>query len=60
MKKYKLKEGLDYYVDERSGHWVFTAHFHLTRGHCCGNGCRECPFVPKNIKGNKNLKDIEE
>ncbi len=23
---------------------VFTAQYHLRRGHCCGNGCRHCPY----------------
>ncbi|WP_233522231.1 DUF5522 domain-containing protein [Chitinophaga silvatica] len=23
---------------------VFTEKFHLERGHCCGNGCKHCPF----------------
>jgi hypothetical protein len=38
-----LRPGTDYYVDER-GRWVFTAHYHLVRGYCCGNGCRHCPY----------------
>ena len=24
---------------------VFTEQFHLRRGHCCGNGCRHCPYT---------------
>ncbi|MCC9136544.1 DUF5522 domain-containing protein [Pontibacter silvestris] len=23
---------------------VFTAKYHLKRGHCCRNGCRHCPY----------------
>jgi hypothetical protein len=23
---------------------VFTEQYHLRRGHCCGNGCRHCPY----------------
>ncbi len=23
---------------------VFTEMFHLKRGHCCGSGCRHCPY----------------
>lgn len=37
-----LIEGEDYYVE--NGRWVFTAAFHLKRGHCCGSGCRHCPY----------------
>ncbi|MCX7412631.1 MAG: DUF5522 domain-containing protein [Planctomycetia bacterium] len=31
---------------------VFTAAFHLKRGHCCGSGCRHCPYEPKHVEGN--------
>lgn len=37
-----LVEGIDYTIE--AGRWVFTAAFHLKRGHCCGSGCRHCPF----------------
>ncbi len=23
---------------------VFTAAYHLRRGHCCNSGCRHCPY----------------
>lgn len=39
----------DYYTDE-SGRRVFTAHFHLKRGYCCGSGCRHCPYKHENVK----------
>jgi hypothetical protein len=26
------------------GLMVFTEAHHLRRGHCCGNGCRHCPY----------------
>ena len=38
----ELIEGVDYYVD--NGMWVFTAHFLLSRGHCCRRNCRHCPY----------------
>jgi hypothetical protein len=38
-----LIEGEDFYYDE-AGWIVFTEKFHLDRGHCCGNGCRHCPY----------------
>ncbi|MFL5743846.1 MAG: DUF5522 domain-containing protein [Niastella sp.] len=28
---------------------VLTAQYHLERGHCCGNGCRHCPFEYVNV-----------
>ena len=37
-------EGIDFYYDEH-GYIVFTEKYHLDRGHCCGNGCRHCPFL---------------
>lgn len=27
-----------------NGDSVMTAHCHLTRGFCCGKGCRHCPY----------------
>jgi len=53
-----LIEGIDYIIDERSGLMVLTAHFHLNRGYCCGNGCRECPYDPPHQKNNKIWKKI--
>src|ERR1700741_1443576 len=39
--KESLIEGIDYYMEK--GLWVFTAWYHLKRGHCCESGCRHCP-----------------
>jgi hypothetical protein len=47
MKK-DLKEGVDFYYNEM-GYMVLTAHYHLTKGNCCGNGCLECPYDYKNV-----------
>jgi hypothetical protein len=41
----KLVEGEDYYLE--NGYLVFTEAYHLGRGHCCGSGCRHCPYLPK-------------
>ncbi|MEX2336763.1 MAG: DUF5522 domain-containing protein [Fulvivirga sp.] len=38
----KEKEQSMFYIEH--GLYVFTAAYHLKRGHCCGNGCRHCPF----------------
>ena len=32
----------DYYFE--GSVMVFTAHYLLKRGTCCGNGCRHCPY----------------
>lgn len=38
-----LKEGEDYEL-LADGRLVFTAHYLLNRGFCCGNGCLHCPY----------------
>jgi len=40
-------EGEDFYYNEQ-GFIVLTARYHLDRGHCCGNGCKHCPYEYKN------------
>ena len=42
----RLREGRDYYYDP-NGRMVLTAHFLAARGHCCGSGCRHCPYPPR-------------
>ena len=32
----------DFYYD--GPYLVFTAAYHLKRGHCCYSGCRHCPY----------------
>jgi len=44
-----------YYINEK-GLLVFTTDYHLNRGYCCANNCLHCPYLPKNVKGNKNIK----
>jgi hypothetical protein len=38
----------DFYYNEQ-GFIVLTAKYHLDRGHCCGNGCRHCPYEYINV-----------
>jgi hypothetical protein len=33
------------YADPVTGFFVMTAQTHATRGFCCDNGCRHCPYV---------------
>jgi hypothetical protein len=35
-----------------------TAEELKQRGYCCGLGCTECPYVPRNQYGNTVLKDM--
>jgi hypothetical protein len=37
-----LVEGIDYTIE--NGKWVFTKEYHLKRGYCCGNNCKNCPY----------------
>ena len=39
----------DYYFE--NGLLVYTAAYHLKRGHCCGSGCRHCPYEPRHVEG---------
>lgn len=41
-------EDEDFYYNEQ-GFIVLTAKYHLDRGHCCGNGCRHCPYAYINV-----------
>ena len=52
-----LIEGIDYYIDERSGLMVLTSLFLLKRGYCCGNKCSNCPYNPPHQKGNTNTEE---
>lgn len=42
--KEPLVEGRDYVLE--NGLLVFTRDYLLRRGHCCGSGCRNCPYPP--------------
>lgn len=55
MGKLKITDDPELYYLE-NGRVVFTPKYHLNRGHCCGSGCRHCPFEPKYIKGTTNIK----
>lgn len=44
----ELIAGRDYVIED--GYTVFTVHFLSARGHCCGNGCRNCPYSFPNDK----------
>lgn len=48
-------EGLDYILT-KDGYRIMTERFLINRGYCCGNGCLNCPYFPKAIKGNTTLR----
>lgn len=43
----KLREHIDYEIE--NGNYVFSKWFHLKRGICCGNSCRNCPYDHENV-----------
>ena len=57
----QLVENDDYYLDR--GLMVLTARYHLSRGYCCKQGCRHCPYIEepkdnsrKDVDGNEEIK----
>jgi hypothetical protein len=56
--KLDLEERLNPLFYFEDGLVVFTPIHHITRGTCCGNKCRHCPYEPLHIKGNSQLQDI--
>lgn len=38
------EQGESGYIDPDSGLFVLTSVYLLDRGHCCGKGCRHCPW----------------
>ena len=37
-----LVQNIDYTIE--GGNYVFSRWYHLKRGACCENGCRNCPY----------------
>jgi hypothetical protein len=48
-------EGLDY-IQSPDGYRVMTEFYLVKRGYCCSNGCKNCPYSPKAVKGNRKLR----
>jgi hypothetical protein len=44
----ELIENKHYYME--NGLMVLTERYHKSRGKCCGNQCRHCPFDYINVK----------
>jgi hypothetical protein len=51
----KSVEGIDYTVSYE-GYRIMTEYYLVKRGYCCSNGCKNCPYSPKAIKGNRILR----
>lgn len=48
----------NYYFDT-NGLLVFTEAYLLSRGDCCGNGCRHCPYDYINVPNDLREKLVE-
>ncbi len=44
-----VKDGLETYIDPKTGLSVLTELAHHRRGSCCGSACRHCPYNWKNV-----------
>ena len=44
LHKAACKQGANGYIDPSTGFFVLTALYLQRRGHCCGAGCRHCPY----------------
>ena len=42
-----VRRGEDGYIDPDTGYFVMSALGLRRRGHCCGLGCRHCPWPPE-------------
>jgi len=51
----KTVEGVDYIMNP-DGYRVMTEYYLVKRGYCCSNGCKNCPYAPKAVKGNRKLR----
>ena len=46
-------EPTDFYFED--GKLVMTDTYHIKRGSCCGNGCKNCPYSPVHKKGTTTI-----
>jgi hypothetical protein len=53
-----LVEGEDYYFEQEL--MVFTARYHLRRGYCCDQGCRNCPYGPTQEKAAADVNNASD
>ena len=51
-----VRSGLSYYLDPETGLTVFTELGLRRRGHCCGSGCRHCPFQHESMDLGKRAR----
>ena len=54
-----LIEGTDFYHDG-DGYMVLTEKYHREKGHCCGCGCRHCPYQYESVPEPKRSELLEQ
>jgi len=42
LKDKNIRDFPDYYIENEL--YIFKSGYLLSRGYCCGNGCRHCPY----------------
>ncbi|GBB86501.1 hypothetical protein RclHR1_12920008 [Rhizophagus clarus] len=57
--KLAIQNNQHFYIDPVTGYKVMTELHHKSRGYCCGNKCRHCPFNHENVGKNVNLQNNE-
>eukprot|EP00892_Ulva_mutabilis_P011640 jgi/Ulvmu1/8849/UM049_0031.1 len=48
-----VKRGDKFYEDPETGLMVMTELLHLSRGRCCGSGCRHCPYAHESVPSDR-------
>ena len=48
-------EGIDFTMSP-GGYRIMTEFYLVKRGYCCSNGCKNCPYSSKAVKGNRKLR----
>lgn len=51
----QTQEGIDFTMNPQ-GYRIMTEFYLVKRGYCCSNGCLNCPYSPKAVKGNRKLR----
>jgi hypothetical protein len=54
-----LIENEDFYYDT-DGYMVLTEKYHLSKGYCCGHGCRHCPYDYESVPEPKKSQIISQ
>jgi hypothetical protein len=53
------EDKLRYYIDPPTRYKVIPSHVHITRGSCCGNMCRHCPYGWAKVKAIPETEKLE-